>query len=157
MNWKEDPRWAYVFVNLSCLMWASNFVLGRTLREEIGPLMLTASRFVVASLFYGDPRPLCRQGATALPALGFADSHGTDRGTGISRPSVSGSSTHDGNRCRADQRHWSAHDGGPGCDPAKGAIIPPSCSWWIDIVFRRDADRQRGLVRKAPAVACECR
>ena len=52
MKWKEDPRWAYVFVNLSCLMWASNFVLGRTLREEIGPLMLTASRFVVASLFY---------------------------------------------------------------------------------------------------------
>ena len=33
-------------------MWASNFVLGRTLREEIGPLMLTASRFVVASFFY---------------------------------------------------------------------------------------------------------
>jgi len=52
MNWREDQRWAYVFVNLSCLMWASNFVLGRTLREEIGPLMLTASRFVVASLFY---------------------------------------------------------------------------------------------------------
>jgi drug/metabolite transporter (DMT)-like permease len=52
MNWKEDPRWAYVFVNLSCLMWASNFILGRTLREEVGPLMLTVSRFVVASLFY---------------------------------------------------------------------------------------------------------
>jgi drug/metabolite transporter (DMT)-like permease len=52
MSWKEDPRWAYVFVNLSCLMWASNFVLGRTLREEIGPLMLTTSRVAVASLFY---------------------------------------------------------------------------------------------------------
>ena len=52
MNWKADPRWAYVFVNLSCLMWASNFVLGRTLREQVGPLMLTISRFVVASLFY---------------------------------------------------------------------------------------------------------
>src|SRR5512137_1120531 len=52
MNWREDPRWAYVFVNLSCLMWASNFILGRTLREEVGPLMLTLSRFVVASLFY---------------------------------------------------------------------------------------------------------
>jgi len=52
MNWKEDPRWAYVFVNLSCLMWASNFVLGRILRDEIGPLTLTASRFVVASIFY---------------------------------------------------------------------------------------------------------
>ncbi len=52
MNWKEDPRWAYVFVNLSCLMWASNFVMGRFLREEIGPLTLTASRVVVACLFY---------------------------------------------------------------------------------------------------------
>jgi len=52
MNRKEDPRWAYVFVNLSCLMWASNFVLGRILRDEIGPLTLTTSRFVVASLFY---------------------------------------------------------------------------------------------------------
>ncbi len=52
INWREDPRWAYVFVNLSCLMWASNFVLGRTLRGEIGPLMLAVSRFVVASLFY---------------------------------------------------------------------------------------------------------
>ena len=52
MNWKEDPRWAYVFVNLSCLMWASNFVLGRILRDEIGPLTLTTSRVVVASLFY---------------------------------------------------------------------------------------------------------
>jgi len=52
MNWKEDPRWAYVFVNLSCLMWASNFVLGRLLRDEIGPLTLTASRFTAASLFY---------------------------------------------------------------------------------------------------------
>jgi drug/metabolite transporter (DMT)-like permease len=52
MSWKEDARWAYVFVNLSCLMWASNFVLGRTLRDEIGALMLTTSRVAVASLFY---------------------------------------------------------------------------------------------------------
>jgi drug/metabolite transporter (DMT)-like permease len=52
MSWKEDPRWAYVFVNLSCVMWAGNFVLARSLREEVGPLMLTISRFVVASLFY---------------------------------------------------------------------------------------------------------
>ncbi len=52
MNWKEDTRWAYALVNLSCLMWASNFALGRTLRNEISPLMLAASRFAVASLFY---------------------------------------------------------------------------------------------------------
>ncbi len=67
MSWKEDPRWAYVFVNLSCLMWASNFVLGRTLREEIGPLMLTASRFVVASLFYA--AILARPGMRERPSL----------------------------------------------------------------------------------------
>ncbi len=52
MNWKASPRLAYAFVNLSCLMWASNFLLGRILREEVDPLMLTVSRFVVASLFY---------------------------------------------------------------------------------------------------------
>src|SRR4030042_302369 len=52
MSWKEDPLWAYVFVMLSFLLGASNFVLGRTLREEIEPLTLTVSRFVVASLFY---------------------------------------------------------------------------------------------------------
>src|SRR4030042_2423363 len=105
----------------------------------------------------GNPWPFCRQGATAPPALGFADSHGTNRGAGISRPFVSGSSTHDGNRCRADQRHRSAHDGGPGCDPAKGGTVPPSCSWWGHIVFWRDADRHWGLIRKSPAVACLCR
>ena len=53
MNWKRDPRWAYAFVNLSTLLWASNFVLGRVLRNEISPLTLAASRFVVASVFYG--------------------------------------------------------------------------------------------------------
>jgi len=52
MNWREDQRWAYVFVNLSCLLWASNFVFGRILRNEISPLALTASRSAVASLFY---------------------------------------------------------------------------------------------------------
>lgn len=52
MNWRKDPSWAYIFVNLSCLMWASNFVLGRLLRDEIGPFMLTTSRVAVASIFY---------------------------------------------------------------------------------------------------------
>ncbi len=52
MNWKRDPRWAYVFVNVSTLLWASNFILGRVLRNEISPLTLAASRFVVASVFY---------------------------------------------------------------------------------------------------------
>ena len=143
MSWKEDPRWAYVFVNLSCLMWASNFVLGRTLRDEIGPLTITASRFAVASLFYvvilgrsaAKERLLPRDWAllTAMALTGV-----------LGFPVLlSGSSTHDGNRCRTDQRHRSAHDGGPGCGPAKGAIVPSSCAWWAHIVFRRDTDRQR--------------
>src|SRR4030043_276540 len=33
-------------------MWASNFVLGRALGGWVGPLMLTVSRFAVASVFY---------------------------------------------------------------------------------------------------------
>jgi len=60
MNWKDDPRWAYALVNLSTLLWASNFILGRMLREEIGPLTLTAARFTVAALLYG-PRLIARE------------------------------------------------------------------------------------------------
>lgn len=52
MNLRKDPRWAYIFVNLSCLLWASNFVLGRILRDDIGPLMLTTIRVAVGSVFY---------------------------------------------------------------------------------------------------------
>ena len=78
MNWKEDPRWAYVFVNLSCLMWASNIVLGRVLRGEIGPLTLTAFRYVVASLLYVavlgrsvGKEPLVRRDWVLLAAMGL--------------------------------------------------------------------------------------
>jgi drug/metabolite transporter (DMT)-like permease len=53
MKRKDDPRWAYALVNLSTLLWASNFILGRMLREEIGPLTLTAARFTIAALLYG--------------------------------------------------------------------------------------------------------
>jgi drug/metabolite transporter (DMT)-like permease len=49
-SWKKDPRWP-VFANCPAGC-ASNFVLGRTLRDEVGPMMLTISRFVVAALFY---------------------------------------------------------------------------------------------------------
>ena len=50
--WKDDPRWAYLFVNLATLLWASNIMLGRALRDQIGPLTLTASRFTIASLLF---------------------------------------------------------------------------------------------------------
>jgi drug/metabolite transporter (DMT)-like permease len=42
-----------IFVNLATLSWATNAVLGRWLRDDIGPLMLTALRFTVATAVFG--------------------------------------------------------------------------------------------------------
>jgi drug/metabolite transporter (DMT)-like permease len=39
-------------VNLATLAWASNMALGRRLRDDIGPLTLAASRFLIASLIF---------------------------------------------------------------------------------------------------------
>ena len=39
-----------VLVNLATLTWSTNVVLGRWLRDEIGPLTLAAARFTVAAL-----------------------------------------------------------------------------------------------------------
>jgi drug/metabolite transporter (DMT)-like permease len=52
MNWKNDPRLAYVLVNLSTLLWATNLALGRALRNDIGPFTLTAARFTVAAILF---------------------------------------------------------------------------------------------------------
>ena len=52
MNWKHDPRWAYVLVNLATLLWASNMALGQLLRNDIGPFTLTAARFTVAAIVF---------------------------------------------------------------------------------------------------------
>ncbi len=49
---RADPRWAYVLVNLSCFLWATNFVLGRLLRGAVGPFTLTVARFTVAALIF---------------------------------------------------------------------------------------------------------
>jgi drug/metabolite transporter (DMT)-like permease len=40
------------YVNLACLTWATNMVLGRWFRTDIGPLTLTAARFLLASLVF---------------------------------------------------------------------------------------------------------
>ena len=45
--------WGVVLVNLATMTWATNAVLGRWLREDIGPLTLTALRFTVATVFFG--------------------------------------------------------------------------------------------------------
>lgn len=39
-------------VNLATLTWSTNMVLGRWLRDDIGPLTLAAARFLIASLFF---------------------------------------------------------------------------------------------------------
>lgn len=39
-------------VNLATLTWATNMVLGRWLRDDIGPLTLAAARFLVGSLLF---------------------------------------------------------------------------------------------------------
>ena len=39
-------------MNLATFTWATNVVLGRWLRDDIGPLTLAAARFLIASLFY---------------------------------------------------------------------------------------------------------
>jgi len=39
-------------VNLATLTWATNMVLGRWLRDDIGPLTLAAARFTIASLLF---------------------------------------------------------------------------------------------------------
>jgi drug/metabolite transporter (DMT)-like permease len=44
--------WGVFLVNLSTAAWATNAVLGRWLRHDIGPLTLTALRFTVATAFF---------------------------------------------------------------------------------------------------------
>lgn len=66
MNWRDDPRWAYLLVNCATLLWGSNIILGRALHDQVGPLTLTAVRFFVAALFFR--LVLARSLAGPLPA-----------------------------------------------------------------------------------------
>jgi len=50
-SWRTSA-WGVLLVNLATLSWASNIVLGRWLRADIGPLTLTAMRFTVATAFF---------------------------------------------------------------------------------------------------------
>jgi drug/metabolite transporter (DMT)-like permease len=49
--WKTRA-WGVVLVNLATMAWATNAVLGRWLRNDIGPLTLTALRFTVATALF---------------------------------------------------------------------------------------------------------
>ena len=51
-GWRKQAL-GVVFVNLATMCWATNAVLGRWLRDDIGPLTLTALRFTVATAFFG--------------------------------------------------------------------------------------------------------
>lgn len=47
----SDKR-AYLLVNLALLLWATNVTLGRALRNDIGPVTLTAGRSLVAGILF---------------------------------------------------------------------------------------------------------
>ena len=53
---KAPGRWAQLrgvaLVNLATFSWATNMVLGRWLRDDIGPITLAAARFLIASLCF---------------------------------------------------------------------------------------------------------
>jgi drug/metabolite transporter (DMT)-like permease len=49
----KEKAWGIFLVNLATISWATNAVLGRWLRADIGPLTLTALRFTAATAFFG--------------------------------------------------------------------------------------------------------
>ena len=52
----EREKWNHligiVYVNFATLAWASNMVVGRMLKDSIGPITLASSRFIVASVIF---------------------------------------------------------------------------------------------------------
>jgi threonine/homoserine efflux transporter RhtA len=52
VTWRQQVL-GVIFVNLATLCWATNAVLGRWLRDDIGPLALTTLRFTAATAFFG--------------------------------------------------------------------------------------------------------
>ncbi len=66
-----------LFVNIATFTWATNIILGRHLRAEIGPLALTATRYIVAAVAFAillrkAPPEERRVGADLKPLLGMA-------------------------------------------------------------------------------------
>ncbi|MFN8472427.1 MAG: EamA family transporter [Anaerolineae bacterium] len=45
-------RRAYLLVNVATIIWATNIILGRALRADIGPVTLTGIRVIVASIVF---------------------------------------------------------------------------------------------------------
>jgi len=44
--------WGVILVNMATLAWSTNAILGRWLRDDIGPLTITSFRFTVATAFF---------------------------------------------------------------------------------------------------------
>ncbi len=53
MHKDKGKQWAGIgYVNLATLVWASNMVIGRMVRDSVGPLTLSAVRFSIATVFF---------------------------------------------------------------------------------------------------------
>ena len=53
MNHERIRQWTGIgYVNLATLVWASNMVIGRLVRDDIGPITLSAARFTIAAVFF---------------------------------------------------------------------------------------------------------
>ena len=78
---RRETLTGILFVNIATFTWATNIILGRYLREEIGPLSLTATRYIVAALAFavllrnappeerrvgGDLKPVLAMAATGI-------------------------------------------------------------------------------------------
>ncbi|NMC32202.1 MAG: DMT family transporter [Veillonellaceae bacterium] len=78
MNQTRKNHWLGVlYVNFATLAWASNMVVGRMLKDLIGPVTLAASRFIVASVIFvlllrHQPAPERKIGADWRLLLGMA-------------------------------------------------------------------------------------
>jgi drug/metabolite transporter (DMT)-like permease len=81
---RDSGSWRFkvqgvILVNLATMAWATNAVLGRWLRADVGPLTLTALRFTMATIFFrlllqGRPKEEQRYGKDRwwILALGLA-------------------------------------------------------------------------------------
>lgn len=75
----NSSRWPYVLVNLAALIWATNFILGRAVRDDVGAVTLNAIRFTVAGVLFAGlwwrqaaPRPaLTRHDWLLLVGMAF--------------------------------------------------------------------------------------
>lgn len=73
----KDTLLGILFVNIATIAWATNITIGRYIRDDIGPLTLTAARYIVAAIFFSFLLPNVpvedrRPGRDVLPLLGMA-------------------------------------------------------------------------------------